>query len=266
MNDPKDNQPIAEPDAEAAPSPRRVGRISIRFVLWLVGIFVGLFLLMILMGVISLAGRYGFLSDFFTGWYRFIARVLPGVTWNGFGIAHGVVALALAVGGFHYLATVFSRPKRRWRWKWTAGFACAVGLLFGAAISLTGIVRAVGWLSEEPMALNYYRDDWPEVMDAIREFRVIRGRYPFELSEVKVKERRGNNPYLVDSYVKEWTYLPPPTDDDAYFLMSGGRIGGSWFVLEFPDGFRPVDDGEAARLMAEHLEKLAAAARSAPKS
>ncbi|MCB1235125.1 MAG: hypothetical protein KDM91_08650 [Verrucomicrobiae bacterium] len=212
---------------------------------------------------LALTGLLLLVPDIFAGWYSFMVREFPRITWNGFAVAQAVFAFGITMGGFHYLATVFSGRRRRWRWRWTVGFNGMLLLLFAAAISMTGIVHQAAWLSREPLVTNKNRALEPcwEILRTIETFKSTHGRHPRELSELKVKERKLTEYFaeiFSEEYLTKWIYLPPRDGDDTFFLMSGERLGGFWFVWN-QEELRSFDDTEAARLLGEHLSKLSLA-------
>ena len=131
-----------------------------------VRIFVRVLVLLVLLFLfLAFTGSYGLLQPLFilfTGWFSFLARVLPQVTMNWSGIGMAVVCSALVIGWMHWLCQWFyahwvrhGSPDGdvRWRWTWTASLYGGVWLLFLAAIGVTGVVHQVGWLAatKEPL-------------------------------------------------------------------------------------------------------------------
>jgi hypothetical protein len=131
---------------------------SLKSVLWkfflvLAGAFLGLFILLfvlVFLGTIpfQLVGLLLF------GWFTFLGRTIPQLTFNWEIALDATVALALALFGLHRILCWWVKQRgedvAKWRFGWTAKITVMVLLLFAASISAVGIVHQIAWLCREP--------------------------------------------------------------------------------------------------------------------
>lgn len=139
-------------DSEDQPNTRRKGRFSkiAKIIIYTLGI---LLLLLFIIGL-SPALFFELPLKLITGWFSFLLRVLPQVTWNLPMIGSSVAMLVGAAVGFHFLARSF-RPG--WKKAWSLGWITMGGLLFYASISTTGIAHQIAWLTQKPMfSMRHY--------------------------------------------------------------------------------------------------------------
>jgi len=88
------------------------------------------------------------------GWFAFLGRTIPQLTFNWEIAFDAAVALALALFGLHRILCWWTKQRgeetRKWRFGWTAKITVMVLLLFAASISAVGIVHQIAWLCREP--------------------------------------------------------------------------------------------------------------------
>jgi hypothetical protein len=98
------------------------------------------------------AWRYGILGALLTGWFWFLLRVGPQLTFDGVSLIYAAVALLLLLCGVHFSGSWLYRemsreePPRAWRWRSSAAIVGAVLSLFAASIAIIGIVHQGTWL------------------------------------------------------------------------------------------------------------------------
>ena len=100
------------------------------------------------------------------GWIGFLWRVLPQVTVFWPSVIAAGIAVAFLLIGFHVAGRRWSRSQdeqvgsnTRWRFRWTLAIFVGLCVMFGAAISLVGVVHQVIWLatSDEPLRAPDFR-------------------------------------------------------------------------------------------------------------
>ena len=100
-----------------------------------------------------------------TGWFLFLARVLPEVHLNGPALVEAVVVAGVLAGGLHlFLSWLWLRwheatpDARPWPGRWSVSLVALLVLLFGAAMATVGLAHHVGWMvtSREPLV----RSSW----------------------------------------------------------------------------------------------------------
>jgi hypothetical protein len=130
-----------------------------RLLRWLLG---GLIALVLVVVVNGFAGYYPAFGAVVThvpfGWWAFLRRNLPQLTWSWSLVLTGVVCSAAVMLIGHRLLQALiapagqrqsgspSGPTRRWRWRWTASLYVALWLLFAIAFGATGVLRHTTWL------------------------------------------------------------------------------------------------------------------------
>ncbi|MDF1754678.1 MAG: hypothetical protein P1U89_17975 [Verrucomicrobiales bacterium] len=139
-------------DSDSQTNAPRKGRLSkiARVTLYTLGI---LFLLLFFI-TLSPALFLELPFKLITGWFSFLLRVLPQITWNLSMISSSVAMLVVAALGFHFLARSFCPG---WKKAWSLGWITLGGLLFYASISTTGIAHQIAWLTQKPMfSMRHY--------------------------------------------------------------------------------------------------------------
>ncbi len=125
-----------------------------RRVLLFVGIPIGLFLLLLIVG-----GAPWLLAAAFhlvVGWTTHAGKVLPQVTfnWNGVGMLALCIALAAWIGHrfcrWLWQGTGHQEP---WRLRWTISGLGVIILMFGAGMAITAVAHQTGWLLRSPEPL-----------------------------------------------------------------------------------------------------------------
>lgn len=114
---------------------------------WVFGLFPILLLLILFLGYVptplQAAAYIGF------GWIAYIRKTLPtmSIAWRPAMLC--AIALCLAAHGLHRAFCGWARrrdPEAQWPFRTTAKMVFMILLLFGAAISATGITHEIGWL------------------------------------------------------------------------------------------------------------------------
>ena len=89
----------------------------------------------------------------FTGWVRYLARVVPRTALSSDGILTGVVCLVLLTFGLHaFLRWIYGEIRREdgqpaaWKFRWTSSIVLVVVLMFASGIAAVGIVHQSTWL------------------------------------------------------------------------------------------------------------------------
>ena len=91
------------------------------------------------------------------GWWRFLERNGPQVTWNWSPIGSGVVFSVLIMflgqwllkAAFEYVQISLGRvPVRPWRWRWTIAGYAVVWLFFSIALGSSGVIEHARWLMQ----------------------------------------------------------------------------------------------------------------------
>lgn len=142
------------PDSLPANQPART---SLAFKIALV--LISSFLVLLFLPWLFTAGRMGVLVALALGWWSFLRRTLPGISWNWDLVGMAMVCsggiLLLAHGLLAWIIRNVAAARgnsRRWRWKWTW---CGLGgllVLFLVGMAVGGASHQIGWLraSHEP--------------------------------------------------------------------------------------------------------------------
>jgi hypothetical protein len=101
-----------------------------------------------------MAGRAGVLGAVALGWWSFLQRTLPGISWNWDIVGMSAVCVLLILILAHVFLrwitkSVSSAQGRRWQWpwRWTWCGLLAIGLLFLVGMGVGGMAHQAGWLS-----------------------------------------------------------------------------------------------------------------------
>ena len=101
--------------------------------------------------------------DLLFGWYSFLDRVLPLVTYDPSALVVAGAALILFTVGSHLVARKITHgangeTSQRWRWRTTFATVAGLFVLFAAGISLVGITHQGMWLytADEPLRIEAY--------------------------------------------------------------------------------------------------------------
>ncbi|MDF1816612.1 MAG: hypothetical protein P1V20_30700 [Verrucomicrobiales bacterium] len=197
----------------------RAGKIVIIVVCWI-------FSIVILGPMLVLEIPFKLLS----GWFSFLQRVIPQVSWNMSMIGSSLVILLLAGLGFHFLARTF---KSDWRGKWTVGWIVMGGLLFYASIATTGMAHQIAWLTREPIgSMRSY-----ENIRSISSMRqIVLGLRVYESDYAAVPEQ------IYDLYPE---YIDSPLSEESFWhFKHRGEIAQEF--LYFPESYQLLDQGMSA--------------------
>ena len=134
-----------------------------RRILWVVGLIVALFFLWPL--ALDRTPVGAMLTYLPVGWWLFLERNIPQISFNRGLVTTCVVLSALVLGLGNWFLSVLcqqaqirSQPgkvPRKWRWRWTAGLYASVWLLFLTAFGAAGVLRHTAWLLD-------YNQPWYE--------------------------------------------------------------------------------------------------------
>jgi hypothetical protein len=103
-----------------------------------------------------MAGRSGVLGAVMFGWWRFLRRTLPGISWNwdivGMSALCVLLILLLAHAFLRWITKSISSARGRswqWPWRWTWCGLLAIGLFFLVGMGVGGVAHQAGWLSSQ---------------------------------------------------------------------------------------------------------------------
>ncbi|MGK0190759.1 MAG: hypothetical protein ACI9R3_006589, partial [Verrucomicrobiales bacterium] len=121
---------------------------------WVVGICIGILVGLVL--IVSIPGSFDVLWALASGWFTFLQRTLPNITWNGSLVGMGVLCSMIALGLAHGFLRSVIKAGQRWRFRWTVCGLMIVGLVFLVGMSVAGVVHQVGWIvgSDEAMIVS----------------------------------------------------------------------------------------------------------------
>jgi hypothetical protein len=158
-----------------------------RIIKWMGGAALGSFLLLSLLSILADDLPLDkVLPQLMFGWWAFLRRNLPQMTWNWNLIATGILCSAgVIVIGNRLLVALFAqvqwarhpeRTARPWRWPWTMGLYVAVWLLFVIAMGATGVFRHATWLlaNDQPWYKVRYHV-YMELKEVAIELRILLG-------------------------------------------------------------------------------------------
>lgn len=145
-----------------------------RLAVWIVGL-----LFLVLFGLPLAASRTptgAVLTNLPFGWWRFLKRNIPQITYDWGLIGTGAICtvLVLVVGNWFLGALCgqlqkrpeTNKPPRKWRWSWTVSLYAAVWCLFLIAFGAAGVLRHTTWL------LNYNQPWYAERVNSYVELRM----------------------------------------------------------------------------------------------
>ena len=136
---------------------------SLSFGKKIVSVFVGIFLLLAVMPDMANDRVITSLIDlFFTGWMKYMARVLTRAHWNASHIIFASACLSLLLIGSHLFLRWLCRQVNDsiWKIRRTLSIAAVTFLLFLGGMAMMGIAHQTGWLVTSPYRLTERRADW----------------------------------------------------------------------------------------------------------
>jgi len=122
-------------------------------------VFILVFLVIVFLPLFFMAGQVGVIGAIALGWWQFLRRTLPGISWNwdivGMWILCVLLILSLAHAFLRWITnSIGSRRGQNWHWpwRWTWCGLTSVMLLFLVGMSVGGAAHQIGWLtsSQEP--------------------------------------------------------------------------------------------------------------------
>jgi len=103
-----------------------------------------------------MAGRAGVIGAVALGWWSFLNRTLPGISWNwdivGMSALCVLLVLMLAHVFLRWITKSISSARGRswqWPWRWTWCSLIGVALLFLVGMCVGGVAHQAGWLSSQ---------------------------------------------------------------------------------------------------------------------
>ncbi|MEO5804612.1 MAG: hypothetical protein ABIR24_13885, partial [Verrucomicrobiota bacterium] len=103
---------------------------------------------------------FAFFSALTLGWFSFLQRTLPKLTWNwdiiGMALLSVVIILFLAQKFLNGLSKSIATKRGTnwtWPWKWTWSLLVAILLLFLVGMAVGGTVHQIGWIISSPESL-----------------------------------------------------------------------------------------------------------------
>jgi hypothetical protein len=120
----------------------RLFRPILRFLLWIIGIYVLLCLLMVFVHLSSpFSGNDLILGRFLTGFWHFLDANLPAISWNAATWGPGLGAFLLAVAFLHrWLGRWASRTGRPWSFATSVCLVLVVPVLFVISFIVPGVL------------------------------------------------------------------------------------------------------------------------------
>jgi len=101
-----------------------------------------------------MAGRVGLMGAVALGWWRFLRRTLPNISWNwdivGMSALCVLLILVIAHVFLRWMTKNIASARGRnwcWPWKWTWCGLVAIALCFVVGMCVGGVTHQVGWLS-----------------------------------------------------------------------------------------------------------------------
>ncbi len=138
-------------EASASPPGKPPARTRLVFKIALVLVVVMIALLYL--PVFFMAGQAGVMGAVALGWWRFLNRTIPAISWNWDIVGMSALCLLLVVllahGFFRWITkSIASTRGRNWRWpwKWTACGLVGLVLLFLVGMAVGGAAHQIGWL------------------------------------------------------------------------------------------------------------------------
>jgi len=130
---------------------------AIRIIVWTPVAFI---VLTFLLGMIGDLRLPILIIVLFSGWWSFLARTLPAITWNPNLIIMAALCLGIVALGTHWFLNLLARnilgtkspdaPPWRWPWRWTVCGFGMTGLFFLVGMAVGGIIHQLGWISASP--------------------------------------------------------------------------------------------------------------------
>lgn len=182
--------------------------------------------LCVVLGIIGFQGPVLILHAAYlivAGWIHFLFRVGPEISWNPAMIGSSIFVLVLAIIGLHLVIRHF---RKNWQLRGTFAFTGLIGVLFAAAIAVTGIVHQSIWLAKGEIvssgwsgySLSLNMSNVRQLMLALRTFEEDNGMMPTSIYElypeyidVDPKSARGERFWYFqaeDGSLHEWLYFP----------------------------------------------------------
>jgi len=148
-----------------------------RLIIWVGGVLFLWFFVLLLAASRTTIGAV--LINLPLGWWRFLRRNVPQVSYDWGLIVTGVTctAVVLVLGNWFMGALLrqlqkrreADEPLRKWRWSWTLGLYAAVWILFLIAFGAAGVLRHTTWL------LNFHQPWYEERLNSSAELRIADG-------------------------------------------------------------------------------------------
>ena len=128
-----------------------------RSIVW---IFVGIAIVVLILPVFLSYRGFTIFTALATGWFSFLQRTVPRLTWNWDLIGLAILSAAIILFIGHKLLSGLSKniaaargTQWRWPWKWTWSSLVALLLLFLVGMAVGGTAHQIGWLISSPEPL-----------------------------------------------------------------------------------------------------------------
>jgi hypothetical protein len=143
--------------------PNRTSSSVVRLLMLALGFFVLFFLLVAGVG----PGYFEITGALLAGWFKFLQRTLPRITWNRDLVGMGMLCVAIILFLAHRFLNWITRSvaaargrEWRWPWKWTWCSFAAVFLLFLVGMAIGGATHQIGWIVSSPEPLLERKGGW----------------------------------------------------------------------------------------------------------
>jgi hypothetical protein len=141
-------------EASEPPPSEQPARTRLVFKIGLV--LVSLFIALLLLPSFFMASRMGLMEAVALGWWRFLNRTLPSISWNwdivGMSVLCALLVLMLAHAFLRWITKSISSARGRswqWPWTWTWCGLTGIALLFLVGMCVGGVAHQAGWLSSQ---------------------------------------------------------------------------------------------------------------------
>lgn len=128
-----------------------------RSIVW---IFLGIAIVVLILSVFLSYRGFTIFTALATGWFSFLQRTVPRLTWNWDLIGLAILSAAIVLFIGHKLLSGLSKniaaargTQWRWPWKWTWSSLVALLLLFLVGMAVGGTAHQIGWITSSPEPL-----------------------------------------------------------------------------------------------------------------
>ncbi len=140
-------------------------------------IFLSIFAVILLLPFLLDYRQFAFFSALTLGWFGFLQRTLPKLTWNSDLIGMTLLSVVLILFLAHKFLNGISRSiaaKRgttwSWPWKWTWSSLIALMLFFLVGMAVGGTAHQIGWIASSPEPLLERNPFSYDAINAMKQF------------------------------------------------------------------------------------------------